>query len=398
MTHRFADLLFAVALLVAAALMLLCALASRSAQTGTIAGFEQAISLTPWSADYRERLALRYTREDRTKEAKAQLTYALEYEPARASAMLQLARIAEAEGNFAEAERWLKHAAHVDHQLAPAWALANFYLRREDQPNFWLWLSRAYAVSSANTAAIWQLAARVEPDVSNVLRRLDVRDRGHLSDYLRYLHEAGDSRNALALLDHVPTLQPADRPPVLWLCDGLLQSNNMASAITLWRRLQIADLAPKPDATNLLVNPGFSTAPSGQCFDWRVPPQIDVAANFDPAGIAHFALAGRQQMDIVLIEQIIPVDAGALYDFSWSARLDAVGARAGLAWEVADSTGNVIAHSPALDSPEWQSASLRFTAPPRSLSCTLRLRYRRPEGFTRIEGDLSLKDLKLRRL
>jgi len=67
--------------------------------------------------------------------------------PRDTSIGLQLGIEFERLGDRASAEAILLQAARFDHQYQPAWTLANFYFRGEDQDQFWTWAARAASVS-----------------------------------------------------------------------------------------------------------------------------------------------------------------------------------------------------------------------------------------------------------
>jgi tetratricopeptide (TPR) repeat protein len=72
-----------------------------------------------------------------------ELCAALRLNPRLASAWMYLGLDAEAEGHLPEAEADLLQAARIDRQYLPAWTLANFYFRRDDPAQFWVWAGRA---------------------------------------------------------------------------------------------------------------------------------------------------------------------------------------------------------------------------------------------------------------
>lgn len=77
----------------------------------------------------------------------AALTEAYLLHPRDTSISLQLGIELERLGDGASAEAILLQAARFDHQYQPAWTLANFYFRQDDQDRFWIWATRAASIS-----------------------------------------------------------------------------------------------------------------------------------------------------------------------------------------------------------------------------------------------------------
>lgn len=97
---------------------------------------------------------------------------ALGLNPRLSSAWIQMGLDAEAGGNLAAAEIELLRAARVDRQYVPAWTLANFYFRRGDAENFWLWARKAAAMTFDDYRPLLRLADVLEPSSREVATRL----------------------------------------------------------------------------------------------------------------------------------------------------------------------------------------------------------------------------------
>jgi tetratricopeptide (TPR) repeat protein len=97
---------------------------------------------------------------------------AVSLNPRLAMAWIQLGLDDEAAGNLAAAESELLRAARVDRQYIPAWTLANFYFRRGDAVDFWLWARKAAARTFDDYRPLLRLADAMEPSPSEVATRL----------------------------------------------------------------------------------------------------------------------------------------------------------------------------------------------------------------------------------
>ena len=88
--------------------------------------------------------------------------------PFYTQARIALAQEREFSGDAADAERLLVEAARLDRQFAPAWALANFYLRHNSVDLFWNWARRAAAMSFGDRRALFDLCFLVSDNPATV--------------------------------------------------------------------------------------------------------------------------------------------------------------------------------------------------------------------------------------
>lgn len=388
MAGKLADLVLSSVFVAGGCLISLLALAAREAGVDTAESLERAISLTPWNADFRERAAFLHGRNGRPIEERRHLEEAVRLEPARSSSMLDLARSAETEGDLQRAETWLLKAVTVDKQMAPAWALANFYLRRGDHDRFWPWLRKALAVSRHNASAVWQLACRVETDAAIILNELQPRQPRQIRDFAEFLRAQGDHRNAAIVIGRLADIERADLATLLWICDAHLGSNDYSGARRIWNRLRAARLIPDKPAGTLLENAAFSSKPTSSCFDWRVPANHDVVTLAERGGSLHMVFTGRQGMSITLAEQIVPVNARDM-ELTWTSTNEAPG----VIWELLDHrSGRVLAAGTVAGNGRLRANAGDVPA------VTVRLVYRRPTGLMRMEGEVSIGNVTLRPL
>jgi hypothetical protein len=117
----------------------------------------------------------------------------------------------ERSGDLAQAETILLDATQFDRQYQPAWTLANFYFRRSNPEQFWVWAARAVDLA-ADSRPLLRLANRLSSDPRALIARLGDRPEV-LRPYLDLL--IGESR--LEDAHEVATLlrahnDPADLP------------------------------------------------------------------------------------------------------------------------------------------------------------------------------------------
>jgi hypothetical protein len=166
----------------------------------------------------------------------------------------------ETHGQLIEAEKLLIQAETHDAGPLPKWALANFYLRNDQNDKFFAWGNRYRATSSQPGKAYLRLALETDSDVNAVVQKmiplscgesaallelLDLRDESSdlVLDQLAHCTDA-ESRSAFAR--HVSQLLIRDRPSV---------------ARAQWSRFGQRDS---------LFNGDFATTISEQGFDWRI--------------------------------------------------------------------------------------------------------------------------------
>jgi len=135
------------------------------------------------------------------------------------------------------AEKALLQAAYLDHQLLPAWTLANFYFRQNRREDFWKWGARAATLTYDDDRPLLQLADRLEPDADALLRRLEA-PPGLTRAYLDFLvgqQRMGAAQHAARFL--LRFHDPADRKRILSLADRQLAAGHRVDAEELWNAI-----------------------------------------------------------------------------------------------------------------------------------------------------------------
>lgn len=144
-----------------------------------------------------------------------QLREAHQIHPRDAPIGIKLALSLENHGRAAEAEQVLLQAAAFNRQYLPAWALTNFYFRRQNPSQFWRWANLAVERCYDDMRPLLRMALSMEPDPALVTKRLggSARLLRSLIDVLvgdQRLEEAGQMGQMLALRK-----DPADLPRLL---------------------------------------------------------------------------------------------------------------------------------------------------------------------------------------
>ena len=184
-----------------------------------------------------------------------------------AQADIELALQEEAGGDYDQAEHLMLAAFEVDRTYLPRWSLANFYLRRDNQPAFWYWARSAAAVPSQDISPLFDLCWRVAPDSKTIATILPDGNTETLRQFIDFLlgrnevHQAGLLAQRLVVVGD----ESVDRPRILGVIDRLVADNDTSTAIALWRtsiqrQWVAADLA-EPN------NPSFARQPVTVSFD-----------------------------------------------------------------------------------------------------------------------------------
>jgi len=105
------------------------------------------------------------------------LREAVEQNPRFSAGWMELGLEAERGGQLEEAEAELLRAAHYDHRFLPAWTLANFYFRRNNQEEFWTWAPQAARLTYDDYRPLLRLCDALEGDPQRVIARLGASGR-----------------------------------------------------------------------------------------------------------------------------------------------------------------------------------------------------------------------------
>jgi len=391
-----------VGLAAAAAWSFRVAVSDHLASEVTVNGLEQAIAWSPGQSLNYVRLSALITETDPGK-AEALLQQAVVLNPMDSRSWIDLALRHEMSGNLPAAEQELLRAATTDHQYLPRWSLTNFYFRRGDDARFWLWAQRASAMLYDDPKLLFRLCDAVAAD-ANLIDRLGLRNPDVRASYLSYLL----ARNHGALIPPVAQRilidnREPDVPVLLAACDRLLELQAVGEAIGVWNGLSAARRIPygplSPDVAGV-TNSGFSSTPTSQGFDWRVPDIGGVnVVREDASGGIRLIFSGRQPESCTLLSQFIPVRENAHYEMENLYNTSGIADRSGLSWnieytDVRRST-NTTAEIPSVE--KGNALVLPFDTPTGCHLARLSLAYQRAPGTTRIEGNIVLRQVRLRR-
>ncbi len=302
--------------------------------------------------------------------------------PRASAAWIDLGLLEERDGHLPSAEQALRQAAIVDHQLLPAWTLANFYFRRADQRQFWQWADRSAALTYDDFRPLLGLCDQFETDPARMLAHFQDprRLRQHYLDFL-----IGEKRlDAAQQVARGMSGERTNDPLLIDLADRQLRAGNARSAIEMWNAS--SGFSPiEPSDGRILTNGDLARAPLNLGFDWRLGQVPGIAQTWRPSELT-FTLSGSQPEACVLLEQAI-----YLVRRPFRLRFDYTTGRTsptGIHWALDNVEG------PPIDaSSQWRPGS--FTLPRADGLKSLKLFYRRDPGTTRTQGRLEIRNLRL---
>jgi hypothetical protein len=309
--------------------------------------------------------------------------------PSDASLWIRLGLAAETRADLPAAEKYLLHAATVSSQYEPRWTLANFYFRRENSKQFWLWTYAAFEMSyDGSRRPLFDLCERMgspNPMLTNILRS----DRPAARDYLAYrMEKPADGELHETALILAGFHNPDDGPLLVSVVDRFIDTQQLDQAFTLWQEI------PTPSRSQFLTNADFSVFPPVGGFDWRLPrvPGCAVYRGGSP-GELKLVFDGKQPESQEVMTQLLLAPRHGRLQFE-SRIGGGANEQTGLEWTVSGVT--LLAHAAIPNDTDWTPHSLEFETPADVRFVKLALIYRRPLGSPRFEGTLQIRKLSLR--
>jgi hypothetical protein len=372
------------------------AAADAAYRNNTTASLQKAIRLESNDADYHALLAEHLEGENQNPQPDR--LAAARFSPLESKHWIQLALNEEIAGDEVRAEQLYLHAAEVDRMFTPRWTLMNFYFRRHDSPNFWLWTRRAFEMAYGDQTSAFRLCWLMTDDartIESILPRNAEIRRG----YLDFLLSTRRFR-VLSPLDR-EVAESAERADVPWLvsyCERTVAFNSR-SAVDVWNTLCRRGFEPfaplGPEKGTVVTNGDFRINPVEQGFDWRMPAVNGVQVSPRSAGRGmSVQLNGNQPEGCVILFQTIPLSPGKNYRMSYEYSSDAAGPSSGLTWVLVDAFSHApLAHSEALKiTGDTVSGQTDFTAGVTG-AAQLALSYNREPGTVRHEEALTLRGI-----
>ncbi|HKF49247.1 MAG TPA: hypothetical protein VKB38_17945 [Terracidiphilus sp.] len=311
-----------------------------------------------------------------------------------AAANIELGLYAESGGDYVRAEKLLVEAFAIDRTFVTRWALANFYLRRGNEPAFWQWARSAASMPSDRMGALFELCWRESPDPDKISAAILSDNPGLIHQYIDFLLTKNQLTAAASAAHRlIPLGNPViDTPVLLTTVNRLVAAKEGPAAAGLWRELISArwvqgDLA-------VVNNPRFDRDPLPVDFDWFLPANDGVNSETGSAGlVADFN--GSEPESWVIASQSIVLSPGP-HTLQYSYRTSQIAPGTGLRWQiVAAGTDSSLANSADLASDTLRNDSMTFTVPQDAPLLRLLLTYQRTLGTTRISGRLVVQSVQV---
>ena len=319
-----------------------------------------------------------------------------------AGSWIQLGLLHEANNDLAAAEAALERAAGADATFLPAWSLANFYFRRQNEPQFWHWAQRAAHMAPDDASPLFRLAWYVTPSVPVIENRLQLQRPAIQSQFVAFLIAQGNPQAVSEAAAHLLQAgQPGSTQTILGACEWLIAARHPELALSLWNSLAAHRQIAYPPLTlataDTVTNGNFLRQPVSQGFDWHLGTAEGVSTflNTNPNALG-FEFSGDEPDQFELVSQLAPVEAQKQYALLVRYESNGIPSGNGLMWTVRDDrTGAVLAHTASLSAPQGGQAVACFAVPANSHFIHLALEYQRQPGTLHPEGKLALAQVRL---
>ena len=381
------------------------ALADLRAQRNGLDGLDSAIRMEPGDSVLLARDALfRNNNDDLSPAEDQRLEHAADLDPLNADLPMALGLRAEFRGHPAEAERYLVHAAEIDHTFRPAWTLANFYFRSDQPDKSWPMIQRALNLNplAFDPTAVFDLCWNLTNDSKRILDMIP--SRGGVP--LQYLYYLMNHKRTDAAIESWPrVLNSTDVPAtpsinaMTAFVDSVLRADRVPDAVRLWNQMVDRKLIESgrldPAAGVSITDPDFSFPLIERGFGWRVThdARVSVVKSFSSL---RFEFDGNEPESLVLLTTVAPLVSDKAYKLAWKTDTSSLSSRrdAGFVLQVIQEPGHVATEcQPMLQSGE--AGACQFTSHPNAGWARINVMYKRALGTTLVQGTLEIDTLKL---
>ncbi|MDX2180553.1 MAG: hypothetical protein SFV18_13235 [Bryobacteraceae bacterium] len=309
---------------------------------------------------------------------------------------------AELRGDLLQAKGFFEQAERYNRTWLPRWTLANYYARRGDRARTVEHLRAAFERSYGATYAAFQLAVDVGVPVVDIPRLLLPDSANAHAQFVYFLSDkpvTGETatwiaRSAVRYAELSAALAGRDPAPVLHAVNRLLQSGFGSLAREAWNKgCERGLIASTPANETPIVNGDFERAFLSTGFDWFMPPQLGVDSLHHPGpGTVKFTFSGSQQPDLEMLSQTVVLPPGKGWRVKYEFQTREIDPRqAAFVWTL---DGVEMPAGRPLSSEVWMEGSFEIAAPDRERVARLQLRYTRPVGATRPEGQLWIRRIR----
>lgn len=396
----FARLALIVVLLAGIVWNVRAAIADRLASTNRPASLRVAMRLDSANPIYPAQLAWQLQVAD---PGAAQVLFerAVRLNPFDASSWISLGLIDEKQGDLAQAEAHLLHAAAIDVTWLPSWSLANFYFRQQRWNAFWSWARKAAQMAPDDATPLLRLAWYAAPRETEIQDRLGIQRPDVQHQFLWFLIAQGDASAVAEWGNHASTASDsASMEDVLSACEWLMEQKHPDLALPLWNGLaashQIAFPVLKPGSGDSVTDGSFTRQPLSRGFDWRLtsPDGVSTFLNTNSPAL-DFEFSGRESDSLLLLSEVVPVLPEKPYTLSIQSASSDIAPGSGLELVAADtSSGELLARTPGVTG-SGRAGQVCFSTPQDVRFLTLMLDYQRQPGTVPVEGRIAIRKIAL---
>jgi pentatricopeptide repeat protein len=275
----------------------------------------------------------------------------------------------------------------VDRTYLPRWSLTNYYLRRGNLLEFWVWAERAAQMPPGDVGPLFQICWRVEPDPAKIEARIVGNDPALTLKFLEFLLDRNQVSSAAPLASRLLVIgaQKDDLSAIFDVVNSLVRAGDAAAASALWHQMMSRNWVFADAA--FPYNGDFARDPLPVLFDWSVAGLTGIHSWTGHGGLVS-ELTGSQPENCVIAQEVVPLLPGS-YRMYYSYRTTGIPPGSGLRWQLLSApTGALVAQSGDLSSDYLKPDMLKFLVPSYQSLYTLRLVYIRTPGTTRVSGTL----------
>jgi len=360
----------------------------------------RSISLSPWNADAYKTLA--QMEEIAGADSAASWRTAAILDPRDPRILISAGIAAELRGDLEESKRFFERAARYSRSWLPNWTLAGFYARRGDREKTVEYLRSAFERSYGTTYAAFQLALDSGVPAVEIPRRILPDSANAHSQFIYFLSDKPVTSETASLIAHsatryaelAATLPDRSSASVLHAVARLLSGGYGTLAREVWnagcnRRLVLS--TPATEAP--IVNGEFGFSFLGTGLDWFMPKQLGVDSLHHPGpGTVKFSFSGNQEPELEMLTQTVVLPPGQAWRVKFEFQTREIEPRqAAFAWTL---DGVELPLDQPLSSESWAEGAFAIAAPDRERVARLQLRYTRPVGATRPEGELWIRRIR----
>lgn len=311
-----------------------------------------------------------------------------------AEADIELGLRYEADGDYKRAEERFLAAFAIDRTYIPRWSLANFYFRRDNQPEFWKWAQSAAEMPSNDIIPLFQLCWHASPDPQRIANTVVGTNPNLINQYISFLIDKQELPGAVAMAPKLVKYGSLDtnRQVLMGLIYKLMLAKDGDRAKAVWDAMMSGNWVPADSGTP--YNGSFSREPLNEDFDWILG-QFTGLHSWTGSNGLNSEFNGDEPENCWVVQQAIVLKPGR-YKMDYTYQTSGISPGSGLKWTIEDARAwSPIGVSSDLSSDVLKMDSFEFTVPGDASLIELRMVYRRALGTIPISGKVSIASVRI---